>query len=67
MRGGVTPHRLEVLFWGLRDIRPATAPGFQYVNLHVGGEVLESCRLDPAVSLNFQEPFVCADLVSVRK
>lgn len=59
----MTHYSLEVLFWGLRDVRPALAPGFQYVNLHIGGEVVESCRLDPASSLNFQEPFVSADLV----
>lgn len=52
-----------MLFWGLRDLRPWCAPGYQHVVLHIGGERLESCRLDPAVSLNFQEPFAQLDLV----
>lgn len=52
-----------MLFWGLRDLRPWCAPGFQHVVVHIGGVHLESCRLDPAASLNFQEPFAQLDLV----
>lgn len=63
-------YRVEVLFWGLRDLRkihmlPITKPK---IKLEVCGEILQSDTIrDTRKSLNFPEPHKYIDVVSFVK